>query len=185
MLTLREAFTKYLDINTVPRRSFFDHLRHFATDDLEREKLNDFCTLEGQVLFPFSPLFPCCDGSLMVSFDTKEDLYDYCQRVRRTIREVVSEFRSARIPKEYIFDVFPPLRPRQFSIASSAKVLSSYPLLNLLFTCPYSGSPSSSSSVCRHRSIPYKASHFATRGLHNVFVVSCRRYALPLGISQI
>ena len=51
MLTLREAFTKYLDINTVPRRSFFDHLRHFATDDLEREKLNDFCTLEGQVLF--------------------------------------------------------------------------------------------------------------------------------------
>ncbi|KAF8588109.1 riboflavin synthase domain-like protein [Ramaria rubella] len=96
--TLREIFTKYLDINAVPRRSFFDLLRHFASDDLEREKLLDFCSLEGQ-----------------------DDLYDYCQRVRRTIREVLSEFRSARVPKEYIFDLFPPLRPRQFSIASSAK----------------------------------------------------------------
>ncbi|KAF8532599.1 riboflavin synthase domain-like protein [Gautieria morchelliformis] len=98
VLTLREAFTRYLDINCVPRRSFFDLLRHFATEDLERDKLHEFCTSEGQ-----------------------EDLYDYCQRVRRTIREVISEFRSLRVPKEYIFDLFPPLRPRQFSIASSEK----------------------------------------------------------------
>jgi sulfite reductase alpha subunit-like flavoprotein len=48
-LTLREAFTRYLDINAVPRRSFFDLLRYFATDELEREKLNEFCTSEGQV----------------------------------------------------------------------------------------------------------------------------------------
>jgi len=42
--------------------------------------------------------------------------------VRRTIKEVLEEFRSVRIPLDYIFDVFPPLRPREFSIASSAKV---------------------------------------------------------------
>ncbi|KAK7677189.1 hypothetical protein QCA50_019898 [Cerrena zonata] len=48
-----------------------------------------------------------------------DELYEYCQRVRRTIREVMEEFRNCKIPKEYIFDVFPHLRPREFSIASS------------------------------------------------------------------
>ena len=42
--------------------------------------------------------------------------------VRRTIKEVLEEFRSVRIPLDYIFDVFPPLRPREFSIANSVKV---------------------------------------------------------------
>ncbi|KIJ54973.1 hypothetical protein M422DRAFT_221404 [Sphaerobolus stellatus SS14] len=96
--TLREIFTKYLDINAVPRRSFFDLLRYFTPDELEREKLEEFCTPEGQ-----------------------QDLCDYCQRVRRTIREVLVEFRHVSVPKGYIFDLFPPLRPRQFSIASSSK----------------------------------------------------------------
>ncbi|KAH7888220.1 hypothetical protein F5I97DRAFT_1806465 [Phlebopus sp. FC_14] len=96
--TLRVIFTRYLDFNAVPRRPFFQLLRHFAADELEREKLDEFVSREGA-----------------------DELYEYCQRVRRTIREVLSEFRSARIPRDYIFDLFPPLRPRQFSIASSSK----------------------------------------------------------------
>ncbi|SRR6266702_3249788 len=52
----------------------------------------------------------------------QEELYEYATRLRRTIREVVAEFRSVRVPRDYIFDVFPPLRPREFSIASSALV---------------------------------------------------------------
>ena len=52
----------------------------------------------------------------------QEELYEYATRVRRTIREVVAEFRTVRVPRDYIFDVFPPLRPREFSIASSALV---------------------------------------------------------------
>jgi sulfite reductase alpha subunit-like flavoprotein len=36
--------------------------------------------------------------------------------------EVLSEFRSAKVPREYVFDLFPTLRPREFSIASSIKV---------------------------------------------------------------
>ncbi|KAF9231055.1 hypothetical protein BU15DRAFT_90988 [Melanogaster broomeanus] len=96
--TLRVLFTRYLDFNAVPRRCFFELLRHFATDALEREKLDDFVSNEGA-----------------------DELYEYCQRVKRTIREVVAEFRSARIPRDYVFDLFPPLRPRQFSIASSPK----------------------------------------------------------------
>jgi len=52
----------------------------------------------------------------------QEELYEYATRLRRTIREVVAEFRSVSVPRDYIFDVFPPLRPREFSIASSALV---------------------------------------------------------------
>jgi sulfite reductase alpha subunit-like flavoprotein len=49
-------------------------------------------------------------------------MYDYSNRPRRTIAEVLLEFKSAQIPLEYIADVFPEIRPRQFSIASSSKV---------------------------------------------------------------
>lgn len=98
-LTLRTLFTKYLDISAVPRRSFFALLRYFTTDELEQEKLDEFLSPEGA-----------------------DDLYDYCQSVRRTIREVFEEFKNVKVPKEYLFDLFPPLRPREFSIASSAHV---------------------------------------------------------------
>lgn len=60
----------------------------------------------------------CCAHSHLL----KDDLHDYTTRVKRTIREVLAEFRSLRIPREYVFDVFPLLRPREFSIASSSKV---------------------------------------------------------------
>lgn len=83
----------------MPRRSFFRLLRYFTTDELECEKLDDFVSIEGA-----------------------DELYDYCQRVKRTTWEVLSEFRSARIPREYVFDLFPPLRPREFSIASSIEL---------------------------------------------------------------
>ena len=63
----------------------------------------------------------CADSEPRIGIE-QGDFYDYCQAVRRTIREVLEEFRSARIPKEYLFDLFPPLRPREFSIASSVHV---------------------------------------------------------------
>ncbi|KAJ7183107.1 riboflavin synthase domain-like protein [Mycena filopes] len=89
--TPRALFTQYLDFSAVPRRSFFEYLRYFTADELEREKLDDFLSREGA-----------------------DDLYE-------TIREVLAEFRHVKIPLDYIFDVFPPMRPRQFSIASSVK----------------------------------------------------------------
>ncbi|KAK1222931.1 NAPDH-dependent diflavin reductase [Marasmius sp. AFHP31] len=95
---LRELFTRYLDFNAVPRRSFFQYLRYFTQDTMEMERLDEFLAETGA-----------------------DDLYEYCYQVRRTIREVLTEFRGVKIPREYIFDVFPPLRPREFSIASSAK----------------------------------------------------------------
>ncbi|KAF8958554.1 hypothetical protein BDZ97DRAFT_1668283 [Flammula alnicola] len=96
--TLRTLFMRFLDFNAVPRRSFFWYLRHFTSDELEREKLDEFLSPQGA-----------------------DELYEYCYRVRRTILEILSEFRHVKIPRDYIFDVFPPLRPREFSIASSVK----------------------------------------------------------------
>lgn len=51
--TLRDIFTYYLDINAVPRRSFFELLQHFASDELECEKLTEFSSLVGQVFTHF------------------------------------------------------------------------------------------------------------------------------------
>ncbi|VDI53148.1 NADPH-ferrihemoprotein reductase [Mytilus galloprovincialis] len=91
----------YLDINSVPRRSFFELLSYFADNELEKEKLEEFCTAEGQ-----------------------EELYTYCNRVRRSILEVLQDFphTSANIPFEFLFDLIPVLQPRSFSIASSQKM---------------------------------------------------------------
>ncbi|KAH9451375.1 hypothetical protein Pst134EB_018846 [Puccinia striiformis f. sp. tritici] len=78
---------------------FTEWISHFTTDTLEREKLIKFCLMEGQ-----------------------DDLYDYITKSRWTISAVLSEFKSTKIPIEYIFDVFPPIRPCQFLISSSSKI---------------------------------------------------------------
>jgi len=52
----------------------------------------------------------------------QEELHEYATRVCRTILEVLSEFRSVHVPREHIFELFPPLRPREFSIASASLV---------------------------------------------------------------
>lgn len=104
--SIRWLVTHYLDINSVPRRSFFELLWYHAGGEpdsdaqLEKEKLAEFCTSQGQ-----------------------EELYNYCNRVKRNIREVLQDFTKtcAQIPFEYLFDLIPPLQPRAFSIASSPK----------------------------------------------------------------
>ena len=48
--TVRHLVTHYLDFQSIPRRSFFELLSYFATEsELEREKLEEFTTAEGQV----------------------------------------------------------------------------------------------------------------------------------------
>lgn len=90
----------YLDIQGVPRRYFFELLSHFTSSDLEKEKLLEFCSAEGQ-----------------------EELCSYCYRQKRTTSEVLQDFPSAcaNIPFKYLFDLIPPIQPRAFSIASSLK----------------------------------------------------------------
>ncbi|CDK24839.1 unnamed protein product [Kuraishia capsulata CBS 1993] len=94
-LTLRSLFTHHLDINAIPRRSFFQILYHFSDNERHREKLKEFSLVE-----------------------ESESLYDYANRPRRSIMEVIQEFESLHIPLEHCLDLFPLIHPRLFSISS-------------------------------------------------------------------
>lgn len=98
--TIGDLVEKYLDINSVPRMSFFEQFAQIADDELEREKLVEF----------------------MTTADGLEDLFTYCYRPRRTILEVFADFpkttRNIR-SLEKILDLVPSMKPRSFSIASS------------------------------------------------------------------
>lgn len=102
VFSMEDCARRHWDLQCIPRRSFFELLARFSTDELEREKLLEFSSPEGQ-----------------------QDLYDYCNRPRRTLAEVLFDFsRSARqVPLPYLFDLIPGIKPRAFSIASSAKVI--------------------------------------------------------------
>jgi len=99
--TVRRAVTTFLDIQAVPTRWFFELLSHFSEDELEKEKCLEFNTGEGQ-----------------------QDLYEYCNRPRRHILEVLYDFRHStpNIPFNYLLDLIPAIKPRSFSIASSPSV---------------------------------------------------------------
>ncbi|CAK7904578.1 NADPH-dependent diflavin oxidoreductase 1 [[Candida] anglica] len=98
---LRSLFKYHLDIMSIPRRSFFMTLWHFCDDSTEdgareRERLKEFG-----------------------SFDEVEELYNYANRPRRSILETLLEFQgNLKIPLDYVWDLFPKIKPRLFSIAS-------------------------------------------------------------------
>ncbi|KAM4634792.1 NADPH-dependent diflavin oxidoreductase 1 isoform 1-T3 [Polymixia lowei] len=96
--TVRHLAESYLDIAAVPRRSFFELLLTFTTNELEREKLMEFCSAQGQ-----------------------DELLNYCNRPRRTALEVLADFpqTTALVKVDYLLDLFPQIQPRSFSIASS------------------------------------------------------------------
>ncbi|XP_053552200.1 NADPH-dependent diflavin oxidoreductase 1 [Bombina bombina] len=96
--TIQYLVERYLDICSVPRRSFFELLSHFSPDEMEREKLQEFSSASGQ-----------------------DELYTYCNRLRRTTLEVLIDFphTTCCIPADYLLDLIPRMRPRAFSIASS------------------------------------------------------------------
>lgn len=99
--TWRQCVRHLFDIEAVPRRYFYEILRHFSPDELEREKLTEFLSVDGQ-----------------------RELYNYGAAMRRTCLEVVKDFlHSARaVPSDYYFELFPTIRARAFSIASSSSV---------------------------------------------------------------
>ena len=100
-LTLRRLLTVHLDPFSVPRRSFFAVIRHFCpSTHREHEKLTEF----------------------LQPGEGTDDMYEYAQRVRRTMAEVLAEFKSVQIPVKYVMEVFPMMRERQYSLASNPSV---------------------------------------------------------------
>lgn len=79
-----------------PRRYFFEVMSIFATAEHEKERLQYFVSPEG-----------------------RDDLYQYNQRERRTVLEVLEDFPSVQMPLEWLVQLVPPLKTRAFSISSS------------------------------------------------------------------
>ncbi|XP_055525881.1 NADPH-dependent diflavin oxidoreductase 1 [Wyeomyia smithii] len=98
-LSLGTIAQQYWDLSAIPRARAFAVLARFCSDELEREKLEDFSSYEGQ-----------------------EELFSYANRPRRTILEVLQDFphacQSLTLPA--LFELFQPIKARPFSIASSA-----------------------------------------------------------------
>lgn len=95
-MTFRDLFVYHLDVFGVPRRSFFEMLAYFTTDENHTERLREFASPEGQ-----------------------DDMWSYCMKLRRNIGEILFDFKPVNIPFDYMLDLFPQLQPRSFSIASS------------------------------------------------------------------
>ncbi|PON93484.1 Flavodoxin-like [Trema orientale] len=89
-----------------PRRYFFEAriqyvMSNFSTAAHEKERLQYFASPEG-----------------------RDDLYQYNQKERRTVLEVLQDFPSVQMPFEWLVQLVPPLKTRAFSISSS---LSAHP----------------------------------------------------------
>ncbi|KAL8830367.1 MAG: hypothetical protein Q9191_001477 [Dirinaria sp. TL-2023a] len=100
-MTLRKLLSRYLDLNAIPKRSFFSLVAHFTSNEMHKERLIEFTKPE-----------------------YIDELYDYTTRPRRSILEVLQEFESIKIPWQRVVDVLPELRGRQFSIASGGALKS-------------------------------------------------------------
>ncbi|GFP85303.1 NADPH-dependent diflavin oxidoreductase 1 [Phtheirospermum japonicum] len=79
-----------------PRRYIFEVMSYFATAEHEKERLQYFASPEG-----------------------RDDLYQYNQKERRTVLEVLEDFPSVQMPLEWLVQLVPPLKTRAFSISSS------------------------------------------------------------------
>ncbi|XP_073837934.1 NADPH-dependent diflavin oxidoreductase 1 [Musca autumnalis] len=96
-LTVRQMVTYLWDLSHKPRQRAFELLALNCEDELEKEKLLEFTTAEGL-----------------------DSLINYINRPRRTILEVLQDFRqaSSKMKLETLIELFSFIQPRSFSIAS-------------------------------------------------------------------
>lgn len=99
-VTFEQLCEEYFDLTAIPRRYVFSVLSQLTDSELEREKCTEFTTAEGQ-----------------------QDLYSYVNRPRRNIVEVLQDFPNAtkNLNLSMLFEILAPIKPREFSIASSYK----------------------------------------------------------------
>ncbi|ESO08448.1 hypothetical protein HELRODRAFT_74964, partial [Helobdella robusta] len=90
----------HLDITSIPKSYFWEVLAGFSLEGKNRSqnKLQEFCSLEGQ-----------------------EELFSYCNRPRRNILEVLTDFPCTRkhLSLSHILDIIPAIKARAFSISSA------------------------------------------------------------------
>jgi sulfite reductase alpha subunit-like flavoprotein len=97
-LTLRTIATQFWDLNAKPKPRAFAVLAYNCENELEKEKLVELSSYEGQ-----------------------EDWLNYVNRPRRTVLEFLQDFPHAtsKLTLELLFELFQPIKQRPFSIASS------------------------------------------------------------------
>ncbi|PQE03567.1 hypothetical protein CJF31_00010151 [Rutstroemia sp. NJR-2017a BVV2] len=93
--TLRDLLTHNLDFNAIPKRHFFSIIAHYTNDQMHKERLEEF----------HNPIYT-------------DEFFDYTTRPRRSILEVLQDFPSVKLPWQNVTTIFPPIRGREFSIAS-------------------------------------------------------------------
>lgn len=94
---LKNILKQLWDLNAVPRPRTFELLAINCSNELEKEKLLEFASPQGQ-----------------------EDLYAYANRPRRTILEVLRDFphSTSKLNLPILFEIFQFIKTRSFSIAS-------------------------------------------------------------------
>ncbi|AET41274.1 NAPDH-dependent diflavin reductase Ecym_7455 [Eremothecium cymbalariae DBVPG len=104
-ITLRNLLKYHCDIMSIPNKSFFMKIWTFAIDG---ERLSDGSSQLSQ------------QREKLMQFGLSEDmqdLYDYCNRPRRSILEVIQDFESLKLPWKFLLDYIPEIKPRFFSIS--------------------------------------------------------------------
>ncbi|XBW38166.1 hypothetical protein QEN19_003761 [Hanseniaspora menglaensis] len=104
-ITLYDLIKTRLDINSVPRRFFFMKIWNFQETDKENEL--EVLEQHKQKLYEFGHA------------DDDYDYLDYVYRPRRSILEILYDFHYIKLPLEYLLDIIPTLRSRQYSISNS------------------------------------------------------------------
>lgn len=101
-LTLGEIVEQYWDLNFKPRRSTVYTLCLISQNELEKEKLCELASSIGQ-----------------------EELYDYINRPRRNILEMLADFphTTSKLNVGLLFEIMSPIKSRAYSIASSPTFL--------------------------------------------------------------
>ncbi|XP_020520711.1 NADPH-dependent diflavin oxidoreductase 1 isoform X2 [Amborella trichopoda] len=90
------AVNAFLQRCNLDPESYISVMSFFATAEHEKERLQYFASPEG-----------------------RDDLYQYNQKERRTVLEVLEDFPSVQMPFEWFVQLVPPLKTRLFSISSS------------------------------------------------------------------
>jgi hypothetical protein len=105
-------------------------------------------------------------------------LIEYTNRPRRTINEVMYEFRAAKVPPEYILDLLPPMRARGFSISSSpaVRIYSRRSAIGVAEIASLTGSRRQGRPPRRHRELPHDDVDASEGCLHLLYRFTFTRY---------
>lgn len=95
-ITVRNLILNHLDLFGRPKRYFFELASHFADEPMQKERLLEFSSKEGQ-----------------------EDMFVFTHRAKRNYVDVLHEFPDVKPPLDYLLDMIPKLQARPFSISSA------------------------------------------------------------------